>query len=82
MPVRPPPPPPLGAVLHLVLYQVDVQSVLGADLVDGRGEVRTVTADNAVRLLDAQRYSANVLYRLAQAIPEVRKLAWVLARGG
>jgi len=44
-------------------------------------KMATVTADNAGRLVEAQRYSANVLYHLGNAIPAIGTLALVLAGG-
>lgn len=42
-------------------------------------KMATVTAGDADRLLEAQRYSANVLFALGNAIPAVGTLALVLA---
>lgn len=45
-------------------------------------KMATVDASNAGRLLEAERYSANALYALGEAIPAIGTLAQVLAQGG
>lgn len=47
-----------------------------------RAKLDTVTADNAGRLTEAQRYAGEVLGLLQQAIPAIGTLALVLAQGG
>lgn len=46
-----------------------------------RAKLDTVTADNAGRLTEAQRYSGEALGLLQGAIPAIGTLAMVLAQG-
>ena len=47
-----------------------------------RAKLDTVTADNAGRLTEAQRYAGLAIGLLQQAIPAIGTLALVLAQGG
>ena len=47
-----------------------------------RAKLDTVTADNAGRLTEAQRYAGLAIGLLQQAIPAIGTLAQVLAQGG
>lgn len=76
------PPPASGIDESEMAWGREIADAIDAIKARISAKMATVTADNAGRLLEAERYSANVLFHLEQAVPDVGTLALVLAQGG